>query len=68
MKHKFILFAIGQKIVPDFLSFNTRICNKNPINHKKIEDIKKLLQYIPHEYTSLWFYSALMEWPSTSKV
>ena len=36
---------------------------KNPINSKKLQDINKVMQYIPTEHVE--FYKDIMTWPTT---
>ena len=37
---------------------------KNPINLKKIEDIKKVLKYVPEEHK--FFFDIITSWPTTT--
>ena len=39
--------------------------SKVPINAKKICDLQKILQYVPHEYSS--FYDEIVSWPTTEE-
>lgn len=42
------------------------LITKNPINSKKIEDIKKVMKYISEDHKT--FYDILITWPTTDKV
>lgn len=52
--------------VPEVLVFPTDKAykSKKPINIKKIDDIRKLMPYVPEERMS--FYNAILEWPTTT--
>ncbi|PSN41383.1 hypothetical protein C0J52_17510 [Blattella germanica] len=39
--------------------------SKVPINAKKICDLQKIVQYVPHEYSS--FYDEIVSWPTTDE-
>ncbi|KAL4708423.1 hypothetical protein ACJJTC_019659 [Scirpophaga incertulas] len=45
--------------IPETLAYVTKI----PINEKKMNDIKKIIQYIPDEFKD--FYNLILTWPTT---
>lgn len=47
-------------ILPTELAYTV----KKPINIKKIEDIKKLIPYVPETFK--YFYEEILEWPTTA--
>ncbi|KAG8303911.1 hypothetical protein J6590_107089 [Homalodisca vitripennis] len=48
-------------IIPSTAAYNDRV----PINIKKMNDLKKILQYIPDE--KKWWYEEIYTWPTTDQ-
>lgn len=47
-------------IIPTQKAYDSRI----PINYKKLQDLKKIVHYVPEEYRQ--FYEELTQWPTTN--
>lgn len=62
VKHTFRL----RKVSVDNISPHKAYKEKNPINIKKIGDIKNVQQYIPEEFKH--FYDEILQWPTTTEV
>lgn len=60
MSHTFQLKKTNNVEISPGKSYN----NKIPINIKKMQDIRKVMQYIPEEFH--YFYSEILDWPTTN--
>ncbi|KAL1493669.1 hypothetical protein ABEB36_009367 [Hypothenemus hampei] len=60
--HTFVVRTSSR--LPIMPKYSAYISDIIPINIKKINDIKKVMQYIPDEYAEFW--NVLCNWPTTN--
>lgn len=61
MKHTFLLQKSKvDPVLPTAQAYRQKI----PINQKKMDDMRKIIQYIPDDRKE--FYESILAWPTTS--